>query len=749
MCELGNAERGQATLPNPQPMGKGRYEYSDLNPSAHQEQMYRLVTLFLTGIIACQPLLAQQVRSVASGGPGSDAHWPSAAKDGFGTSNSLHSKVWFTLTNGVLSEVFYPTLDSPNTQSLQFIICRSGHCLNEGEGMTHRLRLLDPRALSFQQINTAKNGKPFSITKTYTTDPDRSSVLIDVSLSDPENAVSALYLYYDPSLRNSGMHDTGWNTPGAFLASDENVASALVSSTGFEQMSSDFAGALDKLDQLDRGDSWKRYDRAESGNVIQIAKLKTARQFTLALAFASNPAEALANARASLRKDFAKSQLEYETGWHAYLSSLRHGTTPHPDQINMAAMVLKALEDKTYRGAIIASPSTPWGGGPNANEATVSGYHAVWSRDLYQVATALSAVGDSATANRALDYLFKVQQRRDGSFPQNTWVDGRPVNGGSQLDEVALPIVLAFQLGRTDLKTWLRHIKPAADFILLNGPVTGQDRWEEKSGYSPATMAAEIAGLVCAADVALAHRDKSSATSYLHTADSWADKVDDWTATSNGPHGDGNYYLRLTETGNPNRALKIEINSGGGSYDQREIVDPGFLELVRLGIKSADDPQIQKSVAVIDNVLKVDTPVGSAWYRYNHDAYGERPDGRSYDGRAGVGRLWTLLTGERGEYELASGMKGLARARLDTMSAFANEGLMIPEQVWDRNATDGLRFRFGSGTGSATPLAWSMAQFIRLAVNINRGRNIETPRIVVARYLNNRKRNNNRTNLTP
>jgi glucoamylase len=400
--------------------------------------MHRLVILFLTGTIACHTLLAQQVKSVAPGGPGSDAHWPSAAKDGFGTSNSLHSKVWFTLTNGVLSEVFYPTLDNPNTQSLQFIICRSGHCLNEDEGMTHTLRLLDPRALSFQQINTAKSGKPFSITKTYTADSNRSSILIDVSVSDPENTASALYVYYDPSLRNSGMHDTGWNAPGAFLASDENVASALVSSTGFEQMSSDFAGALDKLDELDVSDSWKRYDRAESGNVIQIAKLKTARQFTLALAFAANPAEALANARASLRKGFAKSRLEYETGWHAYLSSLPHGPTPHPDQFNMAAMVLKALEDKTYRGAIIASPSTPWGGGPNANEATTSGYHAVWSRDLYQVATALFAAGDSATANRALDYLFNVQQRRDGRFPQNTWVDGRPINGGSQLDEVAL-----------------------------------------------------------------------------------------------------------------------------------------------------------------------------------------------------------------------------------------------------------------------------------------------------------------------
>src|SRR5258706_4070695 len=154
-------------------------------------------------------------------------------------------------------------------------------------------------------------------------------------------------------------------------------------------------------------------------------------------------------------------------------------------QFIMAAMVLRALEDKTWRGAIIASPSIPWGGGPNANEPTISGYHAVWSRDLYEVATAFHAMGDTAAANRALDYLFNVQQKKDGSFPQNSWVDGRPIGGGLQLDQVAFPLVLAYQLGRTDRSTWRRHIKPAADFILRKGPATEQDRWEEKPGYSP------------------------------------------------------------------------------------------------------------------------------------------------------------------------------------------------------------------------------------------------------------------------
>ena len=153
----------------------------------------------------------------------------------------------------------------------------------------------------------------------------------------------------------------------------------------------------------------------------------------------------------------------------------------------------------------------------------------------------------------------------------------------------------------------------------------------------------------------------------------------------------------------------------------------GFLELVRLGLRAANDPLIVKSLQVIDATIKRSTPSGPAWYRYNHDAYGERADGLPYDARAGIGRLWTLLTGERGEYELAAGRVQNAQLLLKTMSGFANDGLMIPEQVWDRG-------KIGTGTGSATPLAWSMAQFIRLAMNLSRKRNSETPKIVASRY---------------
>ena len=685
--------------------------------------------------LGCTALFGQTTNTLAPGAPGMDSHWPSAAKNGFGTANTVASKVWFTLNNGVMTEVYYPRLDVPNTQTLQLIVCTAQECQTEADDMAHEIRILDSRALSFRQINTARNGA-YTITKTYTTDPQRPTIFIDVSFAASSNASYRLYVFFDPSLKNSGMHDTGWTKGDALLASDAAVASALVSSNGFTEMTNGYLGTSDGLLQLKRARAiTEKYDRAENGNVAQVARILQPKAFTLALGFGSSADEALMNARASLAKGFWLARHEYEAGWHLYLNSLRRIeiAPKYQRQFNIAALTLKALEDKTYRGAIIASPSIPWGGGPNANEPTSSGYHAVWSRDLYQVGTAFLAMGDRASANRALDYLFKVQQQADGSFPQNSWVDGRTIGGGLQMDQVAFPLILAYQLKRNDRQTWRKHIKPAADFIISNGPRTQQERWEEKGGYSPSTIAAEIAALACAADIASVNGDRVSADNYLKTADEWARNVDRWTVTR-GFKSDHDYYLRITENDDPNDGAKIEINSGGGTYDEREIVDAGFLELVRLGIKPLNDPNIVNSLAVVDKLLKVQTPNGAAWYRYNHDAYGETDDGGNYDGRTGRGRLWTLLTGERGEYELARGNRLGAQKHLDAMMGFANEGMMIPEQIWDRDETPRPELRFGEGMGSATPLAWSMAQFVRLAINLQIGHNSETPTVVAARY---------------
>jgi glucoamylase len=640
-----------------------------------------------------------------------DAHWATAAKNGFGTSNTLASKVWFTLAEGVMTEVFYPTLDMPNVQTLQFQVVTSTKIENEVDDTVHRLELPNPGSLTFRQINRAKSGA-YTITKTYITDPRRSTVLIDVDFDSQTDA--RLYVLYDPSLNNSGWHDRGWTKLNALTSVDGNIASALVPSCGF---------IYESIARPVMVDPDPDPAKNTNTNVVQRSALQKKR-CTLALAFGSTPTQALTTARASLARGFEATRAEYEAAWASYVSQLPR-VAKHQQKFNMAAMVLKGLEDKTYRGAVIASPSTPWGGGPNANEPNTTGYHGVWSRDLYHVATAFDAMGDRATANRLLDYLFRVQQKLDGSFPQNSFVDGHPIGNGMQMDQIALPLVLAYQLGRNNRSSWVSHIKPAADFIVRHGPRTEQDRWEEKSGYSPSSLAAQIAGLVCAAEIAKANRDAVSAKRYLDTADKWAQHVERWTVTK--PDGASGHYLRITANDNPNDDAKLEINSSTRVVDERKIVDAGFLELVRLGIKGPSDPLIVESLKLIDQLIKVKTPFGDAWYRYNHDAYGETPEGGKYDGRNGVGRLWTLLTGERGEYELAAGDIESARKRLDTLAGFANDGLMIPEQVWDRG-------QIGKGTGSATPLAWSMAQFIRLAMSIERGRNVETPRVVWERY---------------
>ncbi|PYS89244.1 MAG: hypothetical protein DMF64_18190, partial [Acidobacteria bacterium] len=691
--------------------------------------------------------LHAQTNNLAPGAPGRDAQWASAGKDGVGTSNTLESKVWFTLREGELTEVYYPTVDVANVQELQFIVVApNGKVETERDDATHRIEVLDPHALSFRQINMAKSGA-WTLIKTYTADPERSTLLINAQLKQRDWRESYdLYVYYDPSINNSGMHDSAWTSGGMMFASDGGKTSALATIPSFLKTTNGYLGTSDGLTQLRAsGRITGSYERAADGNVAQMAQLVQVRfgwgtrvpsiNFTLALAFGKDEFEAGANARASLTKGFAHCRAEYEKGWHDYLATLRRVAPKYQAQFDMAAMVLRAHEDKTYRGAQIASLTVPWGGGPNANEPNVGGYHLVWSRDLYEVATALYALGDKAGADRALDYLFRVQQKPDGSFPQNSWLDGRPFWGSLQMDEVAFPLILAYQLGRTDNETWTKHVKPAADFLTRFGPRTPQERWEEKPGYSPSTIAAEIAGLVCAAEIAKRNDAQASANIYLATADDWQRKIESWTATSTGKHGDGNYYLRITENDDPNDGQVMNAGNGGGDYDEREYVDAGFLELVRLGIKRADDPLIVKSLAVIDKVIKVETPNGPDWYRYNHDGYGEMDDGRpwNFDGHyTGKGRLWALLAGERGEYELALGQREAARARLEHMLGFSNEGLMLPEQVWDMPTGP---FKFGEGTGSATPLAWTMGQFIRLAVNLEAGRNLETPDLVAARYV--------------
>ncbi|CAA9320527.1 MAG: GH15 [uncultured Nocardioidaceae bacterium] len=679
----------------------------------------------------------------APGGPGVSSRWTTGAKNGLGTSAGTGSKVWFTLTGGMMSEVYYPGVDVANVKSLQVVVSDGSTFTDvEGTDTVQRVQLRDRRSLSYRQVNTDVEGR-YRVVKTYLTDPDRASVVVKVEVVSLDGGDYRAYLLYDPHLANSGRHDTGRTVDGRLVATDTSgerpVASALAARPRFRATSSGFDGTSDGLTDLrdDHALDW-RHDSATNGNVVQVAELRRDRDgrstSVVALSFGRGPEHALDKARASLGTAWGSLRRDYRAGWHRYLDRLSPAPRSVADstrlatQYDVALMTLRAHEDKTYRGANIASLTVPWGEAVDADEPGVGGYHLVWARDLYQVATAQLAAGDEAAADRSLDYLFDVQQNEDGSFPQNTLLDGTPYFGSLQLDEVALPIVLARQLRRFDRETW-DHVRRAADFLVAHGPVTPQERWEEEGGYSPSTIAAEIAGLVSAADLARRQGDEAARALYLATADDWRSRVKEWTVTTTGLLGDQRYFLRVDGNGDPDDGQLLEINNGGGTHDERAVVDAGFLELVRLGVLPADDPDVTGSLPEVDATIGKQTPNGFLFYRYNHDGYGENADGSPYDG-TGVGRLWPLLTGERGEYALAAGRS--ARSHLETMARTGNDGFLIPEQVWDQPDAHG--FRLGEGTGSATPLAWSMAQFVRLAASIDAGRPVERPEVVARRY---------------
>jgi glucoamylase len=672
----------------------------------------------------------------APGAPGSMPTWTSGAKEAVGTSVTTESKVWFTLENGVMTEVYYPRLDTADVRTLEFAVSNGTRVWLESTDMRHSIQRPDANALTFRQTNRDQDGR-FAIAKTYVTDPRRDTVMIDVTFS--ASPKYSLYVLYDPSLKNSGYGDTGYLEGTALVAEKGDVASALISNTGFERASSGFAGASDGYTDLllHRRLDWS-YRRAENGNVIQVAKVNGV-HFTLVLGFGSTAAGAIATAQASLARGFSVVSAEYAQGWHEYVEKLRPVTGAYADEFRLAVMVLKAHEDKTFRGAMIASMSIPWGNAVEADKPTVGGYHLVWARDLYQAATAFLAAGDRAAAERALNYLFTVQQKPDGSFPQNSWLDGKPYWTALQMDEVSYPMILAWQLGKTDAGTWTQHLRREAEFVVAHGPATQEERWEEVSGYSPSTIAAEIAGLVCAAEIARKNGAEDDARRYLQTADDWNAHLESWLVTTTGHLGEagdpGGYYMRIDNNTDPNDGYKLDVHNGGGVWDERDVADAGFLELVRLGIRPANDPIIERSVGIVDSTIRVETPDGPSFHRYNHDGYGETFFGGPWRGE-GVGRLWPIFTGERGEYEIALGHD--PNPYLQAMLRFANQGGMIPEQVWDTAEPVSSLLTFGQGTGSATPLAWSMAQFVRLVVCAQEKKIVEQPDIVAEHFLHQR-----------
>ena len=708
------------------------------------------------------------VGRAAPSGPGQVGAWATGRKMGVGTAVAPASKVWFTIAEGILSEVYYPTLDNPDVGSLQYAVTDGHTTWRESADTAHAVRLLRPHALAYRVTNTAHDGS-YRITTDYCADPARSVLLLRSRFEAlrPSAALDRLYIVFRPNINGTSLTNTATvqrtESGPALVATNASgvygpAAAALLAQPPLGEASVGFHGTVSDPWAVLRADHrlTSHYRSAARGTVVGAAAvaLRPGHQVTLALGFGQASAGAIASARAALRVPFDRQLAAYVAGWQRYADGLTVPAGLAPDllsQFYTSVLVLKATEDKTYPGAMIASPTIPWGNAQTAGSDRVGGYHLVWARDLYEVASALLAAGDRATAARALAYLFNRQQDAMGAVPQNTWLNGEVRWSGLQMDQVAYPIILAWQLGQADSTTYRRHIQTAAHFLIHFGPITQQERWEEQGGYSPSTIAAEIAALACAADIARRNGDAANATLFGAVADDWARHVAAWTVTRTGHLSHAPYYIRIDDNTDPNDGATVQLANSAGIFDERDVVDAGFLELVRLGIVPAADPTVRHSLAVVDRTIRVTTHGGPAWYRYNHDGYGEAADGSAYTG-AGVGRLWPLLTGERGEYALAAGDKAQGMALLSTLRSFAYGAGMLPEQVWDRAAvpaTPGvgaddlgadpaagsIGLRTGAATGSAGPLSWSMAQYVRLAADLGAGRILERPAAVAARYL--------------
>jgi glucan 1,4-alpha-glucosidase len=750
--------------------------------------------LHATALLA--DLNALPTTSSATEAPREQPTWTTGEKYGVGTvadhDEPDPSRVWFTLTEGALTEARFPQVDMMNLRTMDFLV----RCTEDSDyaARTHRedrtvddtverhVEPVDDEALLFRHVFTETGdgqGHRWRLTVEYATDPEHDAVVADVEFDARDGRTYEVFSVVEAALASQETVDRGirhgeWGTyhlvarsPRAYTGEadteyivDEDgdaysIALALTAAGRFDWATVG-AGGSDRLEALfTEGELPDPVGSVDDENVVLVGRLATGERVreTLALGFArqANTAAALGEADGALERGYETVSTAYADSWADFLSDVSVPDAVADDealtrQYRTAVMTLLAVEDKTYRGASIASPSVPWGETVDAGARKGYGYNFVWSRDLYQVFTVFDILGEWEVAASQLEYIYEHQQDERGFIPQNTYVNGVTRWGGEQMDNISFPQVMAYHLAEAgltfdDVDYDYENVRRSADYVARHGPETSQERWEEEAGYSPSSIAAEIAGLACAAKLALDTGQECDALCWLGLADHWANNVASWTATETGTdrHTETPYYTRITLDGDPDAGHRRALANDGPTLDERNVIDGGFLELVRLGIVPADDETVRNSVATVDDTNRIDANSSAGFYRYNGDGYGERA--REDQGapwsvdHKGKGRLWPLLTGERAEYELHLSDPDLAPEDcLRTMQSFANSGRMIAEQVWDREYGTDYGWTFGEGTGSATPLAWAMAQYVRLAHGIDAGHPVETPAFVRDRY---------------
>jgi glucoamylase len=695
----------------------------------------------------------------APGWPGIAPRWTSSAKSGVGTALNQRSKVWFTTSHGILNEVYYPRVDQACTRDMGLIVTDGvSYFSDEKRHCTFENIPVAPGVPAFELINTEVEAR-YRIEKEVLTDPYRNVVLQKIRFIPFRGTLSdyRIYALLAPHLANWGNSNTGWvgdykSVPMMFAQRDD-CALAFACSMSWKKMSVGFVGYSDGWQDLSKHFqmTWD-YTRAENGNIALTGEIDLAGcsgEFVVMIGFGGIWSEAGQQVRSSLLESYEDLRNHYVAQWEAFHQKLLKLDSPQRerDLYRASVAVLRTHESKDFLGGVIASLSIPWGF--NKGDEDLGGYHLVWPRDLVETAFGFLAAGAQTDAVRVLRYLESTQEA-DGHWAQNMWLDGRPYWMGLQMDEAAFPILLVDCMRRDcpevlgDLKRWWALVRRAAGFLVRNGPVTQQDRWEEDAGYSPFTLAVEISGLLAAADLAEAIGEKAIAEYLRETADNWNDNVERWTYVSGSDLavqiGVEGYYVRIAppETDSASSPLEgfVPIKNrppGESEEPPAHIVSPDALALVRFGLRAPDDPRILNTIKVVDALLRVQLPQGPCWYRYNGDGYGEHEDGSPFDG-TGVGRPWPLLAGERAHYEIAAGRPQAAEELLRVMEFATEGGRLIPEQVWDSAAIRERELFPGKPTGSACPLVWAHSEYIKLRRSLRDGKVFDQPAATVQRY---------------
>ena len=624
--------------------------------------------------------------------------WGPGRKMAFGAAPGSKSKLWYTLVDGALSEVFFPSIDRVALHELRFFASASGAppVDDAGDGQ-HRVTWFAPGTPGFIVESTHHE---YRLTKEYFSDPEENALLIAATFT-PELPDVRLYMQASAHWQPGSEGNFGQvldTHPPALLMRQQDIWICIVGP--FARATIGYFQSSDLQVDLHDGDGYltNLYDRAGPGNVAVGAELGIrAGTFQMAIGFAHTRADAEEVARHVLQKGAGNVRYAFERAWQSQSDLPLTLSKVSGDEGMLARSslaVLRCLEDKSHAGAFIAAPCSPWG---ETNHNGNHVYRLVWPRDLCRIATALLDAGDTAAALRAFRHL-QSRQRPDGGWFQNWFVDGTPHWTSTELDQVALPILLAWRLG---VAGFLDHdpypvmVRPAAQFLIREGPLTQLDRWEDLGGLSPSTLAACIAALIVAAEFAHEAGEHVAAGHLRAVADYWNDRVESWCSTPAGQ------YVRLA-----------------GDSDIRPTVGaiaPEFLELVRYGLRRPKDERILRSLQGVDATLKVTLPAGPSWRRYAGDLYGEKDDGSPWDG-SGRGRAWPVLTGERARHFFSMGLPAAEIVR--SFEGFAGPGLMLPEQVWDAADIPARGLYFGHATGSASPLGWAHAEYLELLVTI-------------------------------